>query len=160
MINDGSRVEYTGLKTEALDPGDQGSVLVVSGHGAHVQWRTGSLAGQVSLEDVDDLHALGSRQGAVEAALDDSLEVSGIGTVTARQIYDEGGSSALLNAMADSGKLASFQDIAEEALTLVASRLRLSDSFVAVSSHLEDDEREDLLRTASAALIRDAFTPS
>lgn len=160
MISDGSRIEYTGLKTETLAPGDQGSVLVVSGHNAHVQWRTGSLAGKVTLEDTDDLHALGSRQGAVEAALDDSLEVSGIGTVTARQIYDEGGSSALLNAMADAGKLASFQDIAEEALTLVAARLRSSDSFTAMSSHLEDDEREDLLRVASAALIRDAFTPS
>jgi hypothetical protein len=160
MITDGSRIEYTGLRTETLEPGDQGSVLVASGHSAHVQWRTGSLAGQVTLEEIDDLHPLGSRQGAVEADLDDSLEVSGIGTVTARQIYDEGGSSALLNAMADSGKLSSFQDIAEEALTLVASRLRSSDSFTAVSSHLDDDEREELLRTASAALIRDAFTPS
>lgn len=160
MISDGSRIEYTGMKTETLEPGDQGSVLVVSGRNAHVQWRTGSLAGKVTLEDSDDLHAMGSRQGAVEAALDDSLEVSGIGTVTARQIYDEGGSGALLNAMAEAGKLASFQDIAEEALTLVTARLRSSEPFTAMSSHLEDDEREELLRTASAVLIRDAFTPS
>ena len=42
----------------------------------------------------------------------------------------------------------------------MSARLRSSDSFTAVSSHLDDDEREDLLRTASAALIRDAFLPS
>lgn len=158
MISDGSRIEYIGLKTEHLNPGDQGSVLAVSGRAAHVQWRTGSRAGEVTLEDSDDLHPLGSRQMAVEAALDDSLEVAGIGTVTARQIYDEGGSRALLNAMADSGRLASFQDIAEEALALVASRIRSSESFAALSSHLEEDERDDLVRTASAALIRDAFS--
>lgn len=160
MIHDGCRVEYTGAGTGSLVHGDQGSVLVASGHAAHVQWKTGALAGSVTLEDSDDLHALQSRQGSVEEALDDSLEVSGLGTVTARQIYDEGGSGALLNAMADAGKLASFQEIAEEALTLVAGRIRTSASFLALSSHLEDDEADEMVRLASAALIRDAFSAS
>lgn len=160
MINDGSRIEYAGLRTETLDPGDQGSVLAVSGHSAHVQWRTGSLAGQVTLEHTDDLLPLAKRQSALEEALDDSLEVSGLGTFTARQIYDEGGSSAVLNAMADSGKLAAFQEIAEEALSLVASRIRSSESFQALASHLEEEERDDVVRLASAALIRDAFNAS
>jgi hypothetical protein len=114
----------------------------------------------VSLEDTDDLNPLGSRHGAVEAALDDSLEVSGLGTFTARQIYDEGGSEALLNAMADSGKLAAFQEIAEEALSLVSGRIRTSASFVALASHLDDEEAEEMVRLASAALIRDAFHAS
>jgi hypothetical protein len=160
MLYDGCRVEYTGTMAGSLNPGDQGSILVTSGHCAHVQWKTGSLAGQVSLVDTLDLMSLGSRQGSVEDALDDSLEVSGLGTVTARQIYDEGGSHALLNAMADAGRLASFREIAEEALALVAGRIRTSASFLALASHLDDDEAEEMVRLASAALIRDAFTTS
>jgi len=160
MLYDGCPVEYTGMKGEPLVPGDQGSILVTSGHCAHVQWKTGALAGQVSLVDTLDLTPLGSRQGAVEESLNDSLEVSGLGTFTARQIYDEGGSQALLNAMAEAGKLASFQEIAEEALALVAGRIRTSASFMALASHLEEDEAEEMVRLASAALIRDAFSPS
>lgn len=160
MIYDGSRVEYTGPQADSLVPGDQGSVLVVSGHCAHVQWKTGSLAGKVSLVDTLDVKPLGTRQGAVEEALDDSLEVSGLGTVTARQIYDEGGSGALLNAMADAGKLAAFQEIAEEALNLIAGRIRMSASFTALASHLEEEEADEMVRLASAALIRDAFSAS
>jgi hypothetical protein len=125
-----------------------------------VQWKTGSLSGQVTLVDTLDLEPLQSRQGSVEEALDDSLEVSGLGTFTARQIYDEGGSQALLNAMADSGKLSAFQEIAEEALALVAGRIRASASFTALASHLDDDESDEMVRLASAALIRDAFGTS
>lgn len=160
MLYDGCRVEYTGTGNGPLVRGDQGAVLVMSGHCAHVQWKTGSQAGQVLLVDTRDVEPLGSRQGAVEEALDDSLEISGLGTVTARQIYDEGGSEALLNAMSDAGRLASFQEIAEEALSLVAGRIRTSPSFTALAVHLEEDEADEMIRLASAALIRDAFSAS
>lgn len=160
MIHDGTRITYTGPQDGPLKPGDQGSVLAVSGHAAHVQWRTGALAGQVQLMDADDLQPLGSRQGALEDALDDSLDVAGLGTFTARQLYDETGPSGLLNAMADAGKLAAFQDIAEEALTLITERLRTSASFTALAAHLDDDEADQIIRMASAALIRDAFASS
>lgn len=160
MIYDGCSVEYTGQETDSLVPGNQGSVLVVSGHSAHVQWKTGGMAGQVTLQDSDDLSPSRGRHEAVEASLDDSLEVSGLGTFTARQIYDEGGSGALLNAMADSGKLSSFRDIAEEALALIAGRIRTSASFTALASHLDEDEADEMVRLAAATLIRDAFSTS
>lgn len=160
MIHDGSRVEYTGTDTGngPLIPGDQGSVLSVSGNAAHVQWHTGALAGHVDLYDTRDLHPLTPRHGSIEDALDDSLDVAGLGRFTARQIYDENGPSGLLNAMADAGKLAAFQDIAEDALALVAERLRTSVAFTALAAHLDDDEADHIIRLASAALIRDAFT--
>lgn len=160
MIHDGSRVRYTGIPDGPLLPQDQGSVLSASGHCAHVQWRTGALAGQVTLHDTDDLEPLTPRQGAVEDALDDSLDVAGLGTFTARQIYDDNGPSGLLNAMADAGHLAAFQDIAEDALALVAQRLRTSASFTTLAAHLDEDEADEMIRLASAALIRDAFTSS
>jgi hypothetical protein len=42
----------------------------------------------------------------------------------------------------------------------VASRIRTSASFSALSSHLDDDEAEETIRLASIVLIRDAFTTS
>lgn len=160
MITDGSRVRYIGPEDGPLRHHDQGSVLATSGNAAHIQWRTGALAGQVLLHDIYALEPLTARQGAVEEALDDSLDVAGLGTFTARQIYDENGPSGLLNAMADAGKLAIFQDIAEDALTLVAERIRTSPSFTALAAHLDDDEADQMIRLASVALIRDAFTSS
>lgn len=160
MIHDGSRVLYTGAESGPLHYGDQGSVLAVSGHAAHVQWHTGSLQGQVDLYDVADLQPLAARRGVVEDSLDDSLEVAGLGTFTARQIYDETGPSGLLNAMADAGRLAAFQDIAEEALALVSRRLRTSAPFTTLAAHLDEDEADQMIRLASATLIRDAFSSS
>jgi hypothetical protein len=159
MIQDGCQVAYTGLGDQELAFDDHGRVLVVSGSAAHVQWKTGSLAGRVTLVDAGDLTALGGRQQAVEAALDDSLEVAGLGTFTARQIYEDGGPEALLNAMVDSGHLSVFGSIAEEALVLVEGRIRASADFRTVTSHLDEAEADELVRMASAALIRDAFSP-
>lgn len=160
MINDGTRVTYTGPDDGPLHNGDQGSVLATSSNAAHVHWHTGSLAGQVQLMDTSDLQPLGARQGAVEDALDDSLDVAGLGTFTARQLYDETGPSGLLNAMADAGRLSAFQPIAEEALQLITERLRTSASFTALAAHLDDDESDEVVRLAAAALIRDAFASS
>lgn len=159
MIYDGCRVTYTGLGDNGLAFDDQGLVLVASDGGAHVHWKTGALADQVTLVDARDLVMLGSRPQAVEAALDDSLEVSGLGTFTARQIFDEGGSEALLNVMVDAGHLSSFGSIAEEALTLVVGRIRSADAIRQVVCHLDDAEADEVVRLAAAALIRDAFNP-
>jgi len=157
VLYDGCPVVYTGVTDNLL--GAQGVVLIVDGRSAHVQWKTGSVAAtSVSLVDAGDLEPLESRHGAVEAALDDSLEVAGLGTFTARQIFDDGGAEAVLNAMVDSGHLASFTPIAEEALELVMGRLRTSAALQGVTSHLEPEDAEELLRTAAAVLIRDAFT--
>jgi hypothetical protein len=158
MLYDGCRVVYTGADDGPLRMDDQGAVMVLGERSAHVQWRTGSLAGQISLVDSRDLLPVEARRGAVEAALDDSLEVAGLGVFTARQIYDEGGAEGLLNAMVDAGHLASFTTIAEEALALVTGRLRASAALHGVTSHLEEAEAEDVVRTAAAALIRDAFS--
>lgn len=159
MLYDGCRVMYTGANIQdGPQLTDEGAVLIMGERSAHVQWRTGSLAERVSLVDVRDLMSMEARRG-VEDALDDSLEVSGLGTFTARQIFDEAGPEGLLNALVDSGHLASFTPIAEEALALVTGRLRASMAQQGMTAHLDDSEVEEVVRTAAAALIRDAFSP-
>jgi hypothetical protein len=61
--------------------------------------------------------------------------------------------------MVDSGHLSSFGSIAEEALSLVVGRIRTSDAVRQVVCHLDENEADEVVRLAAAALIRDAFNP-
>jgi hypothetical protein len=157
MVREGASVSYTGVDGEYLATGDQGRVLSVSDTVAHVLWATGSCVGQVSAAYDQDLLSLGSGGGA-DDALDDCLEVGGLVTFSARQAYDGGGEVAVLDQMAEAGHLAMFADVAQDALALVASRIRSDASFRAVVADLDEDEAESVLRLASACLVRDAFS--
>lgn len=154
MMREGSKVSYTGMDADGVSLGDQGAVLAASGPRAEVMWYTGSRTNQVTIVDEFDLVVTGSR---VSDGLEDSLEVGGLVTFSARHAYDEGGEVAILNQMADAGHLAAFADIAEEALSMVAARLRQDASFRAVTAQLDEEEAEGVLRLASSCLIRDAF---
>lgn len=156
MLHEGSKVSYTGVDMAGHALGDQGRVMAVSDSVAHVAWDTGHLAGQVVPVYDYDLVSLSARH-AVSDALEDSLEVGGLVSFSVRRTYDTGGATAVLNEMAESGHLASFSSIAEQALGQVAHAIRHDASFRAVSADLDEEEAENVLRLASACLIRDAF---
>lgn len=156
MMREGTKVSYTGMDEGGLSMGDQGRVLSSAGAVTHVMWSTGSLAHQVTPVYDHDLASLGSQQ-AVSDALEDSLDVGGLMSFSARRAFDVGGEVAVLNEMAEAGHLASFSQIAEEAITHVAARIRQDASFRAVAADLDEEEAESVLRLASACLIRDAF---
>jgi hypothetical protein len=157
MVSEGAEVAYTGLDGGDLCSGDQGRVLSLSGPVAHVFWTTGSCTDQVVPVYDRDLLPLASSDGMTDM-LGDSLEVESLPPFSARAVYDSGGEVAVLNEMAETGSLAMFASIAEDALTLVASRIRSDSAFHAVMADLEDDEAEAVLRMASICLIRDAFS--
>lgn len=148
---------HEGQKVAHLTSGDHGSVLArADDESAHVMWSTGALAGQVTLEFDSDLVGVGQR-GHIEAAIDDSLEVGGFVVEGVRQIYDVGGATGLLNAMAEGGHLAAFGDIAEGAVEFISGQIRRDPSFRAATAQLDPEEGEGLIRLASFALLRDAF---
>lgn len=153
MIVEGAVVAYTGLSEGDLCSGDQGRVLSLSGPVAHVLWTTGSFVDQVVPVYDSDLASLAS----MDDSLSDSLEVGSLATFSARQVYDAGGEVAVLNEMAEAGSLATFASIAEDALSLVASRIRCDPSFHLAVAELDEDEAESVLRLASVCLVRDAF---
>lgn len=155
MIRESAKVTFTGADGEGPTLGDQGRVLSADGGVCHVLWSTGAVAHQVTAHYESSL-ALAGRQ-VTDHGLEDSLEVGGLVTFSARNIFDTGGSPAVVNQMAEMGHLGSFRDIAEEAIALVAARVRQDPSVRAVTSALEDDEAEDVVRLASACLIRDSF---
>ena len=153
MLREGQRV--TSLGSTLAQAGSTGVVLALADHGsAHVQWHEGAQAGQVTLESELDLAPLSQR----ESLLDDSLDLGHLVTTSAREVYDDGGPAGLLNQMSEDGHLAAFASIAEEAVAFISGRIRVDASFRAVCGQLEPEEGESLIRLASFALIRDAFT--
>lgn len=155
MVVEGASVSFTGLDEGDLRQGDRGRVLSVSGPVAHIMWTTGSCADQVSPVYDSDLVLVGSLE---TDALADSLDVGALATFSARQVFDSGGEAAVINEMAEAGSLTVFAAIAEDALSMVASRIRADSSFRDVMADLEDDEAEAVLRMASICLVRDAFS--
>lgn len=156
MLREGQRVAYTGPANEGLILGDHGRLLVLSSGSAHVSWETGTLIGQIVPVALYDLAPARSVM-TVQSDLEDSLETAGLTMIASRAIYDTDGEVGIINAMAESGHLAAFQDIAEDALALVASRVRNDVSFREVLGQLDEDEGERVIRLAAACLIRDAF---
>ena len=155
LMREGSKVAYTGPEEHGLQVGDRGKVLAVDGQVCHVLWSTGARQNQADALYEGSLvvmSAAGSDMG-----LDDSLEVGGLVSFSARNSYDSGGSAQVLSEMAEMGHLASFGEIAEEALALVAARIRQDPSFRMIAHDLEEEEAERVYRLASACLIRDAF---
>lgn len=151
MVNEGSRAIYVGPPSpDGLSTGDAGVVLALASHtAAHLQ--VGSRIFLVETEDLTPQSHMASRD-----PLDDSLEV-GLSTFAVRQVYDAEGSTGVINAMAQLGHLTDFGEIAEEALAMVAARIRQDPSFRAVLASLDEDEGEGVLRLAAACLVRDAF---
>lgn len=156
-VHDGQIVAYAGDEGhDDLFIGDRGKVLVADGGFAHVLWSTGSRTGDVTITSTDALSG-GSNDISVSSALDDSLEVGGLVAFSSRTVVDERGMSGLLDIVVESGHMSGFLDIAEEALGIVAHRIRHDASIRAITAELEDDEAEAFVRKAAALLIHDAF---
>ena len=157
MIREGSSVTYVGFDTHAgLTYGDAGRVLsydYTTGT-CHVLWSTGAKQHQ-ALPVYEDALTI---QAAAVDGLEDSLEVGSLGQFSARRTYDEGGPQRLVDEMAQWGHLATFEAYAEEALSLVAAKVRHDPAVLSLVAELDEDEAEQVFRTASACLIRDAFT--
>lgn len=153
---DGARVSYIGLTDErGLALGDHGQVLAAGPMYSHVKMATGMCQGSIVQVYNDDLASLGRE--ALRDDLDDSLEVGGLVTMAARDVFETEGEVGVINRLAAEGHLAAFQAIAEDALTLVTTRVRNDPSIRAVTAQLDEEEGEAVVRLASQVLLRDAF---
>jgi hypothetical protein len=154
VIAEGATVSYVGHQRDDLAIGDRGRVLSDAGSGSYVMWSTGKLVGQITLEpDMDLVASNGAR-----IVYNDSFD-TGLVTIAVRDTYDTAGPAGLLNALNDEGHLASFPQIAEEAVRHVASRIREDPSIAEVLANLDPEEGADFVGLAATALLRDAFGP-
>lgn len=157
LPREGDAVSYIG---EGVLFGAHGKLLATAGaHAGHVEWSTGSQAGQVTLVDTDDLVASRRSKPVVAARdeLDDSLEVGGLSVTAVRQVQDEEGPVGVLNFMASNGHLSGFAHIGEQALGFVTGLVRQDSGVREVTAQLDDDEAEGLIHLAASVLLRDAF---
>lgn len=146
---EGQRVSYVGDTDNGLSVGDRGKVVSSDGNASHVLWMTGAKAGEIVLHDHFDL--------VVSSNLPTDNFDSGLVSFSVRQTFERYGSVGLLNALNEEGHLATFTDIAEDAVTMVASRIRQDPSFQEVLGHLEPEEGDDVVVLAASVLLRDAF---
>lgn len=164
FLHEGQRVSYIGDGSDGRLLGDRGQLLVRSGREGHVKWDDG----KVTPHELEFLapsavqatrHQVIARRTAMSPdGLEDSLEVGPpIATVGVRGVYDTEGGVGVLNVMATTGALASFPEIAQEALGFVAHRIWSDPHVQAVTAQLDDDEAQEIVTLASQALLRDAF---
>jgi hypothetical protein len=154
-MKEGARVAYIGEPPEkGFAVGDEGRIIAMAGSGAHVQWASGEHSGEISITRLDDLTPI--KRQARSFADTDGLLV----TVAVRDEYINGGASGLLNALNDEGHMANWSQYAEDALQLVATRIRQDPSMAEVVAQLDDEEAEEVIATATLVLLRDAFSVS
>lgn len=148
---EGLKVSYIGDPGDDLDIGDTGKVIASDGQASHIRWLTGKSEGQITFNDDFDLVVISKEVGY------DDLMSGSLVTVAVRNTFDKLGQAGLLNALNDEGHLSVFQPIAEEAISMVAARIRQDASFVEVLSELDSEEGNDFVTYASLALLNDAF---
>lgn len=157
MIRESSVVAYTGHETDGLVVGDRGRVVLSNDNVIHVLWTTGSKARQITPHYESSLVVITGSHGD---GLDDSLDVGGLVTFSARNSYEAGGAMQVVSELSDQGHFASLSDVADEAIALVSARIRQDPSFRVIAAELDEEEAEEVIRYASACVIRDAFGES
>lgn len=150
-LADGQRVAYVGEGEDGLSVDDRGKVLSCGTTGSHVKWLTGARAGQITLTANMDIVPVSGRMAY------DDLESGSLVTFAVKDTYEWGGKVALLNALTDEGHCATFESIAEEAIQLVATRLREDPSIKEVLSSLDEDDGSEFVSFTAVAILRDAF---
>lgn len=151
-IIDGQQVAYAGDGDDGLLPDDRGEVLSAGSTGSHVKWRTGAQAGRITLTANFDLVPMGGARISY-----DDFESGSLVTFAVKETFEHRGAIGLLNALNDEGHLASLEALAEEALALVARKLRDDPSIREVLAHLDDDDGSEFVSFTATCLMRDAF---
>lgn len=138
--------------------GEVGRLLSSDSTGSHVRWNTGVKKGSISLVHNDDLVPFKPTAGSAWEDVDEGLETGTLVSVSVRSVVDAGGVPALLNTLVVEGHLSTFGPVVDEAISLVASRLRTDPSMLEVLAELEEDEREALVYRAAQTLLHSAFS--
>lgn len=153
-------VAYVGHPGRGLDIGDEGLVLSSSGSACHVRWESGGLTGQITLTATNDLvpgeHSSPSAKHAY-TSIEDAFGEDALVSCAVRDVYEAEGEAGLLQALAQEGHLTTLADAVEEAVGVVATRIRQDPSFQTVLGQLDDHEGDNLVNLAAVMLVREAF---
>jgi hypothetical protein len=151
-LPDGAHVAYTGPETEGLAIGDQAIVLEGGPRKSHVRWVTGSAASSFSYINNSYLVVGASLDGITSAG-----DVAGkLVRFAVRETYDDGGPSAVIRQLRREGHGAFLDAIGEEAVRLVAGRVRQDPSVIEVLGSLNEDEGMEFVSAVSLTILQQA----
>ncbi len=152
MYADGQKVSFVGdpsPDTPAI--GDVGIVVSAGNTASHVRWMSGVRAGLY-----DEMGHM--EIAATASTVTDTDSFSGrIVTFSVAEVQARAGARGLLDELNDRGHLGGLEAIAEEAMGLVAARIRTDPSIREVLAQLDDEDGDDLVALATVALLQDAF---
>lgn len=165
MIAEGSKVAYAG-DDPSQDVGAIGRVLSVAGSDSvYVRWEGGPKRAQVEPVWVSDLvesQRIGTSAlvttSSVAESFDMGLEFAGAPGLQVRAVYDEQGEDGLVTALNEGGRLAPMAEHCEEAMNLLASRIRTDPMMMEVLAHLEGDEAQSLIVRVAGLLLSDQLS--
>jgi hypothetical protein len=149
-MRDGARVAFLG--DDRL--GDEGVVLDAGNTGSSVKW---DRTGEIRLESNRLLVEITPRDRFNES-IDDCLDTPGLTTFAVAETMERSGPEGVFAQMAEEGHINLLADMAEEAIDLVASKLRRDPSFREVLGMMEDEDGDVFVRYAATHLLRENLT--
>lgn len=164
FLKEGFTITYIGPDADGLVLGDKGTLLAFASNDtepddyAHCLWHTGIRTGQPTLVRIGDIdNASKKYQQAHHDDLADSLDVGPIQTVGAKQVHASGGVDGVLVYLSTEGALANLPRYTEEALSLVASKIRSDQVIMSHLGALDVDEQEEIIAQAALRSLGNAF---
>lgn len=162
MITEGRRVKYAG-DDPFQDVGSFGRVVALSGMAAHIMWENGPKSGSLELTDLNDLIEVEAGQLAASgtplstsAQYDLSLDMMNPG-IEVRATLEEGGVEGLLNTLSESGHLAVLAVYADEAIGMLAARIRQDPGLIDVLSQLSPEEETSLVAKVASSMLAESM---
>ena len=155
MITNGAQVVYTGPPEQGISLGDTGRVLDSDfiNRTAAVMWETGDSARTV-VQVQDYYLAPGGgllATASADSLLADSLEVEA--SLSVRAAYDDGGAQATVDALYQVGGAQVVAARVQQAIEGVVASLRADHSVQAALHGLDEQEIDDVVRTASLSAL-------
>jgi hypothetical protein len=156
-LHEGSRVSYIGDGHDGRALGEHGRLLAITGRSGHVKWEDRT----ITLVDLVDVAPLSSTAAAARPPADDdladSLDVGPVQAFGVRGVYETEGTPGVLNVLASTGQLTGFASIAEDTRLFAEGQVRQDPELSRVAAQLDPEEADELISTATAVLLRDAF---
>lgn len=148
---EGSRVTYVGPQASGLTLGDVAEVLSAGPSASHVAFKTGSRKNEILFLDNHDLV---SPTKVAASEWDDSLEgplfIASVG-----EAFDQGGVRQVVAVLRNEGHLACLDQVREETLNFICSRLKQDISIQSVLNDLGDNDGEAVVLHTAKLLLKD-----
>ncbi len=155
----GASVRYDGPDRahDGLHTGDMGRLLLLNGGTSHVRWNHGAILAVYTA----DLSSAGHTAAAVDAVLDESLDVGGDLTFGLRHLCSMQGPQAVYSSLLRTGALGGdLNMVAQQTVAFVDQQMRETPAMVHAAAELDPADLNSLIHLAVQDFLRQLAAPS